>query len=307
MPKVSVIIPSYNRKAYIQESIESVRKQSCQDFEIIVVDDGSTDGTLDLLRAYGDAISLIEQKHAERAAARNKGIEQSKGDYIAFLDSDDVWLPDKLALQVEIMERSPHIVCVYGACLRMDAKSQSLPTARRQTRGFSGDIFLKLLKRNFIPSPTPLVRRSCFEKGIRFKPRHIPYEDWGCWLQIALQGDFCFIPQTLASYRVHAKQSVKLARAELIEEASLSVLEDSFELRPIAKKHKEEALGLAYLRCAYWYLLSGQSPKVQERLKRAFRHYPFFVCDPRWLGLGIAANFPILQKLIDIEGLHGRA
>ena len=173
MPKVSVIIPSYNRKAYIQETIESVRKQSYQDFEIILIDDGSTDGTLDILKGYGDSIQLIQQKHAERAAARNKGIEQSKGEYIAFLDSDDTWLPEKLALQIEIMEGSPQVVCVYGACLRMDAKSRPLAKARRQTKGFSGDIFLKLLKRNFIPSPTPLLRRSCFEKAIRFNPKHI--------------------------------------------------------------------------------------------------------------------------------------
>ena len=306
MPKVSVIIPSYNRQSYIQETIESVRTQSYQNFELIVVDDGSTDGTLNLLKSYGKSIHLIQQRHAERAVARNKGIEQSKGDYIAFLDSDDVWLPDKLALQVEVMERSPQVVCVYGACLRMDSKTQSLPTARRQLKGFSGNVFLKLLKRNFVPSPTPLVRRSCFEKGICFNPKYKLYEDWGCWLQIALLGNFHCIPQALAAYRVHAEQSVKLARAELIEESTLSVLEDSFGLRSVPEKHKEHALGLACLRSAYWYLLYGQNSKAQERLKHALSHHPFFVCDPRWLGLQAFVSFPILKNLLDIEKLHAK-
>ena len=306
MPKISVIIPSYNRKNYIKESIESIRAQSYQDFEIIVVDDGSTDGTLDILKDYGSEIHLIQQKHGERAMARNKGIEESKGDYIAFLDSDDIWLPEKLSLQLEVMESSAQVVCVYGSCLRMDEKSRPLPTAQRQKKGYSGDVFLKLLKRNFVPSPTPLIRRSCFEKSCRFNTKYALYEDWACWLQIAKMGDFHFIPQALASYRVHPKQSVKLASPEVIENSTLSVLEDTFTQFPVKERHKKEALALAYLRSAYWYLVDKQTLKAREALKKALKHDPFFLRKPHWLILGIFARFPFLDRLIDLGKIHDR-
>ena len=110
----------------------------------------------------------------------------------------------------------------------------------------------------------------------------------------------------MASYRVHAEQSVKLARAELIEESTLSVLRDTFSLLSVPKKHKEHALGLAYLRSAYWYLLCAQSSTAQERLKRARSHYPFFLYDLRWLGLQACTRFPILNRTLDMEGLHDR-
>src|SRR4051812_5349711 len=101
MPLVSVIIPAYNRKAMLCESIDSVLAQNCRDFELIVVDDGSTDGTADELAArYGTRIRVLKQANRGVAAARNLGVSRSCGEYIAFLDSDDLWKPGKLTAQI---------------------------------------------------------------------------------------------------------------------------------------------------------------------------------------------------------------
>jgi glycosyltransferase involved in cell wall biosynthesis len=101
LPLVSVIMPAYNTARYIREAIDSVLDQDYPSKELIVIDDGSTDGTLEVLRSYGDRITLIEQRNQGSAVARNAGLAAARGECIAFLDSDDIWLPGKLRLQVD--------------------------------------------------------------------------------------------------------------------------------------------------------------------------------------------------------------
>ena len=107
--KVSVIIPTYNRANLVTEAINSVLMQSCKDIEIIVIDDGSTDNTSKVLKTFGDRIRYIKQKNMGAGAARNRGLKEANGKYIAFLDSDDIWLDFKIELQVAIMEKLPEI------------------------------------------------------------------------------------------------------------------------------------------------------------------------------------------------------
>lgn len=111
MPRVSVIIPTYNRQTYVSRAIDSVLSQTYRDFEVIVVDDGSVDNTKEVATAYGDAIRYVYQPNQGPGAARNLGIRSATGAYLAFLDSDDVWLPSKLAVQVELLERTGTEVC----------------------------------------------------------------------------------------------------------------------------------------------------------------------------------------------------
>ncbi len=310
MPRVSVIIPSYNRQDYIEDTINSVLKQSYKDFELIVVDDGSTDKTLEILENYGNTIKLIRQNHAERAMARNRGIEASSGEYIAFVDSDDTWLTDKLHQQVEIMDTFPQVVCSYGVCLRIDAQGKRMKQTRRHAKGPSGNVFNQLLYHNFVPSPTPLVRRWCFEqeRKIRFSTKYPLYEDWACWLQIAALGDFYFISTPLASYRIHPQQSVQLAKAEEIEASTLLILEDNHKLKSICPQIIHKSLALANLRFAYWYLSSNQISTSRNKLKKAVEHDRSFLLDPRWWTLyALSLVKPGLRdKLIDLQAIHNR-
>ena len=144
MPKVSVVIPTYNRGKYIAATINTVLNQTYKDFEIIVIDDGSTDDTQRELEQFGGKIKIITQPNSERAVSRNNGVKNSTGAYIAFLDSDDLWSPDKLEKQVEVLDNLKDIVLVYGQSYRINNKGEQIKTAQRQMQGFSGNVFKKL-------------------------------------------------------------------------------------------------------------------------------------------------------------------
>ena len=240
MPKVSVIIPTYNRENFIIETIQSVLNQTYKDFEIIVVDDGSTDNTKKRLESFRSKIKLIEQKNSERAVARNNGVKNSSSEYIAFLDSDDLWIEDKLEKQTAVLDTKKDTILVYGQSLRINENAKEVKTAKRQTEGYSGNIFEQLLMRNCIVSATPMIRRKYFEMTTGFQTKHIPYEDWELWLRFSLLGNFYFLNKPLSYYRVHPQQSVKLASAKKIEEVTLSLLEDSFKLKKLSKKNKKQ-------------------------------------------------------------------
>ena len=306
MPKVSVIIPTYNRESFISETIESVLSQTYKDFEIIVIDDGSTDSTIRTLEKFGSKIKLMIQKNSERAVSRNNGVKNSTGEYIAFLDSDDVWEKYKLEKQVEILENKKDIILVYGQCLRINEKSKKIKNANRQLKGFSGSVFEKLLLRNFISSPTPMIRREYFEKISGFESKYIPYEDWELWLRCSLLGKFYFLTRPVAYYRIHPEQSVKLATAEKIEQVTTRLLEDSFKLRTLSDEIKKKSLGLANLRFCYWYLLANKPDKAGEKIKQALEIYSKFIFDPRWHGLNLLCKFPqfIGNSIFDLEQYH---
>ena len=304
MPKISVIIPTYNREDYISETIQSVLNQTYKDFEIIVIDDGSTDNTKKRLEPYLSKIKLIEQRNHERAVSRNKGVKNSSGEYIAFLDSDDLWAKDKLEKQVEVLDNKRDTILVYGQCLRVNEKSKKIKTAKRQTKGYSGFVFEKLLFRNFIISPTPLIRRQDFEKTSGFETKYIPYEDWEYWIRFSLLGKFHFLQDPLAYYRIHPQQSVKLTNAKKIEEVTTLLLEDSFKLKEVKPEITKKSLGLANLRFSYWYLLANENEKAKEKIKKAIELYPKFMLDPRWYGLCMVCEFPPLKDVLKLEEYH---
>ena len=306
MPKVSVIIPTYNREDFISETIQSVLEQTYKDFEVIVVDDGSTDNTQKKLEVFGNKIQVIEQKNSERAIARNKGIKNAKGDYIAFVDSDDIWLKDKLKRQVEFLDNNKEFILVYNPSFRINEKGQKIKAAQRQLKGYSGNVFEKLLFRNFIVSATPLIKRAIFEKTTGFETNYIPYEDWEFWIRFSLLGNFYFINEPLTFYRIHKNQSVKLVNAEKIEKVTSELLENSFRLKHISHKIKRKSLGLANLRFCYWYFSANKNDKAKEKINKALEIYPEFLVDPKWYGLRLLCEFPDLKDkwVFNLEQYH---
>lgn len=304
MPRVSVIIPTYNRENFVSDTIESVLGQTYKDFEVIVVDDGSTDSTIQKLEKYNSKIKLIQQTNSERAVARNNGASNSSGEYIAFVDSDDVWKNNKLEKQVEVLDNQKDTILTYSSCLRIDDKGRKIKTAKRQNRGYTGNVFEKLLLRNFVVSATPLLRREYFEKTDGFKTKYIPYEDWECWIRLSTLGNFYFIKEPLAYYRIHDTQSVQLVKAEKIEEVTTLLLNDSFKLKNIPSKLTDKSLGIANLRFCYWYLLANNPNKAKEKLTKAIELNPSFAFDPRWHGLNLTCRFPALKTLFNLESFH---
>jgi glycosyltransferase involved in cell wall biosynthesis len=200
MPEVSVIIPTYNRSKSIGKTIKSVLNQNYTDFEIIIVDDNSSDNTENVIKSYSNNYSCIQYiKHNENKgapAARNTGIENSKGKYIALLDDDDEWFPDKLTKQVQMIKQLPDDVgLVYCGNEDVDENSNEISIKCSQKRG---DVFYLLLEKNFIGSPTNLIRKECFDK-IGFCDVNLKScQDWDLWLRISKHYKVDYIPEILA-------------------------------------------------------------------------------------------------------------
>jgi glycosyltransferase involved in cell wall biosynthesis len=195
MPEVSVIIPTYNRAKYVTKAIDSVLAQTYRDYEIIVVDDGSTDNTSEVLNPYMDRIHYIYQENAGVSAARNRGIMDAKGEWIAFLDSDDEWLPEKLSIQMRDVQRRPD-VCAHITNVTfnpLNGRAISLFEVRNfKGYGVSSFIlerpFQYMLKYEIAVLPTLLVRRDILLDSGLFDTELSIAEDVDIFLRVALEG-----------------------------------------------------------------------------------------------------------------------
>ncbi|MBL8013008.1 MAG: glycosyltransferase [Candidatus Omnitrophica bacterium] len=205
MVKVSVIIPTYNRGSLIARALNSVLSQSFKDFEIIVIDDGSKDNTQTVLNAFDGKIRYVYQANGGIARARNRGIELAKGAYIAFLDSDDYWAPEKLAVQVKILDANPKVGIVYG---RMPIVNEAGDVLGMKPNGISGKNFHELLRVwGDLPTSSVMTRKECFVKAGVFDPELPPMEDIDMWIRIAHTYDLYEVEgKTLAYYWRHDHQ-----------------------------------------------------------------------------------------------------
>jgi glycosyltransferase involved in cell wall biosynthesis len=196
-PFTSIIIPTFNRSNILPKAIDSIHRQTYTHYEIIVVDDGSTDNTKKIITKYPE-IKYIYQDNHGASSARNTGIQHAKGDFIAFLDSDDYWLPNKLELQVKIFLKNPLLWMVAGAKVKnKDRKlndSFSNPNLTYDTKKIT---FLNLIEYNCINTPSVLVRRDIFEMTGLFDTNLKTGEDWDLWLRIACFGPVAFIKTPL--------------------------------------------------------------------------------------------------------------
>jgi len=204
---VSVIIPTYNRADFIIETVKSVLCQTYQDFEIIIIDDGSTDNTSDLIKTIDDVrLKYIYQKNSGLPASpRNVGIKKAKGNFIAFLDSDDLWLPEKLEKQVEILANDDNIGLVYCNASYFGADYHGDSTIVQ--KGYSGDVFDKLIEKNFVPALSVMCRREVFTvAGLFDESKNLrAVEDYELWMRIAKYFKLHYIDQVLCRYRLHSQ------------------------------------------------------------------------------------------------------
>lgn len=200
-PIVSVIIPTFNRAASVKEAIESVLGQTFQDFEVIVVDDGSTDNTKELLSVeYGDKIVYIFQSNKGVSAARNTGIRAATGKYIAFLDSDDLWLPDKLAKQIELFEMLSDNVGLVHCSVYNEVQGQRTTNWAR----LRGDVLKERLlndERAMLWIPAAVIRRECFERIGLFDESLRRSEDKDLCLRLTRHYHIDFIEEPLVVLR----------------------------------------------------------------------------------------------------------
>ena len=205
-PLVSVILPVYNRENLVSQAIESVLAQTYSHWELLVVDDGSNDGTRAVLDSYGEQLTVLSTNRLGAYGARNAALDRAKGELVAFIDSDDRWLPRRLELQLPLFK--PTIGLVFGNAvfrdarrgrdqLRSDTYFDLLPPCR-------GRVLEQLAVRNFIPQSSVIVRRSCFDKVGPFSTATDLACDYAKWVEIAMNYEVDFVPDVVFEYTQHA-------------------------------------------------------------------------------------------------------
>ena len=204
MPSVSVVIPTHDRASLLARAIDSALAQEdvASEVEVIVVDDGSTDGTREVLEGYGDAIRWARQGNAGPAAARNRGVAMARGDWIAFLDSDDEWVPHKLARQLPLTLGGHGLV--YSDRVDLGALSSWRGLHSQRVKFWEGDVFEPLLMGNFITLSSVLMQRSWFERLGGFDETLWGTEDWDLWLKFAERAPVALCREPLTRYHRHA-------------------------------------------------------------------------------------------------------
>jgi len=274
-PLVSVIIPAGNAEAFLKESIESVLIQTYQNFEIIVVDDGSIDKTRDIASGYGRKVTYLYQEHQGVSAARNRGIRSSCGDWVAFLDADDVWLPGRLEEGVEFCKNHQDVGLVFsdvelfsaeGVVLSSFLGEKSMGPRLLGGNGIVNDAFELLLDENFISTPTVMVRRDCLNAVGLFDESLHSVEDRELWLRVAAQYRIACIPKVLCRKRCH-DSNISSDRL-LALQSIIKVLErvaipsrDSNQRSSLAQRAR---LAAAYFALGYHYFNIGDYPQARQ-------------------------------------------
>jgi GT2 family glycosyltransferase len=202
-PRVTVVMPAYNRAGLIRESIDSALAQTFDDFELLVVDDGSTDATRDAVRQIRDPrLTLLERPHRGMSAAMNAGVRAARGVYFARLDSDDLWHPEFLAATMGAMEHPPHVGVVYTRASTFADDPRLLEPDRGLPLTFPGKPFESMLVRDHA-SAAALVRVECHQRVGGFDETLRWWEDWDFWLRVSRHYAFRFVDRRLAQVRIH--------------------------------------------------------------------------------------------------------
>ncbi len=248
MSTVSVIIPAHNLASSLGEAIESALAQTHKDLEIVVVDDGSTDDTEKVVSQYRTRIIYMQQERKGVAAARNRGIKISGGEYVAFLDADDLWLPEKLEEQVPYLHQSPEtgLVCSDWSLISDQGSVEPSVLTNRNHVG-SGYVFRQIVESSFILTSTVIARRSCLEEAGLFDESFPTAEDLDLWLRISYRHNVALVRKPLvikrsrpeglsADPRLAATFRIKLFQKALMSFPDLSV-SDAHLIRSILSKN----------------------------------------------------------------------
>jgi len=258
--KISVIVPTYNRADIISETIGSVLNQTYQNFEIIVVDDGSIDNTREIIVNINDPrIKYIYQENAGPSAARNNGIKNAQGEYVAFLDSDDIWLPEKLEKQVNIINDNPDIgmVSCWAEGVSHDLKQVLYRKASKincQKDFIRGMLFDP--DNTINGTPTFVIKKEYFDKVGYFPENMKLLEDWDMWFRAALESEYCCINEVLAKFRTHSSLSTSININEA-EDLYLTFLERAISNKKLSSellRKKNSIYSNAYYKMALWGL-----------------------------------------------------
>jgi glycosyltransferase involved in cell wall biosynthesis len=276
MPEVSVVIPAYNAEATLAETLGSVLAQTFADFEVIVVDDGSSDGTPAVAAATGDGrVRVVSVENGGVARARNRGIHEAAGEFVAFLDADDLWRPSKLERQLTRLAADPRAGMCVTAATRINSAStelEPLPVSKADAEDCCESLLLHSMVAGCVSSG--LVRKGVINAAGGFNPAFSQCADWDLWLRLSRATRFAIVDESLVLYRVHVNNmSTNIA---LLESDTFAVL-DAFFAGPISAPYlplRKLVYSNHWLICSGSYLHRRQIKDAVRCLLRGLRMHP---------------------------------
>ncbi|MEW5860942.1 MAG: glycosyltransferase [Cyanobacteriota bacterium] len=277
MEKISVIVPTLNAERTILRTIKSVLQQTFPNYELIVINDGSSDRTLELLNTIEDPrVKIFSYSNGGLPVARNRGISHATGNFITFLDADDLWTPDKLELQFIALQQHPEAGVVYSWTQFMDNQGKYFHGGKSVF--FKGNVYANLLLGNFIDSGSNvLIRRQAIESVGEFDPTLASCEDWDYWLRLAARWPFVVVPKPQILYR--QSSGAMSSKIEVMKKYHLIVVERAFQAAPPELQYlKNRSLANIYQFLAHLCLTripgAGGAKQAADNLKSAIRLHP---------------------------------
>ena len=276
---VSTIVLSYNQSRFVLETLESVRAQTYKATQLIIVDDCSSDDSVATIERWLhenkiDCTFIRHEKNQGICKSLNDALGVATAKYVSMVASDDVWLPDKIARQVEIMESQPdHVGILYSDAFQIDEHGHPLPDMfigahRKLGEMPQGQILSTLLEGNFIPAMTTLVRRSCYDV-VGLYDEHLPWEDWDMWLRLARHYSFLYSSTPSAKYR-HHQNSYSHSDAERMLKQSFKICLKQFDLGDLTEYQESKITQMLLNSSEYLYSSNdGETPKNLLALWRA--------------------------------------
>lgn len=301
-PKLSVIIASYNHQDYIAETLRSLERQTFRDFEIIIVDDGSTDKTVEVARNTRSRAQIYTQENQGVVAARNRGMNLAKGKYICFVDSDDVVLPERFAKQVALLDSNAELGLVYADALIIDSQGAEIGKFSDVYPVVPGDVARMLaLHYCFTPMITVMVRADVLRKTGHFeKPG--PISDYMKWIEVAHISKVHYVPEPLGCWRRHqastSKQANKVKSYAKTRAALKRILRKYSTLEAEIGGKIIKRYSRSYFLTAFWLAADGNVGRARKYYFKAVKLYPRSL--ENWGGL-ILTCFPAKNLVV---GLH---
>lgn len=283
-PRISVVIPTYNRAGFLEKAVASVRNQSHPCDEIVIVDDGSTDDTPSAVAALGAGVRYVHQPNAGPSAARNRGMREAQGDLVAFLDTDDRWLPTKIERQLALLAARPDVAIVVTDEAMELGDGRLLHTSNFAHHGIDRllpitadgvvpDAPRRLLKTNFISTSTVLARRDLLVSLGGFDTRLRYGEDLELWLRVAAAHPIASVRSVEAIRVTHGGNTTAAIEPMLLGYVELTAVIRGWarELMPQWGLDPDQMVADSWCDLGYWYFSNGRLPEARQALRRSLR------------------------------------
>lgn len=273
---VTIIVPTYNREPFLKEAIDSVLAQDYGSWELIIVDDGSTDNSKAVIESYlqDSRIEYHYQDNAGQSSARNKAMAMARGEYIAFLDSDNKWFPNRLSLGVAVLDQMPNVAVAYGDIVIIDEHGNE--TSRDNMRRHSGRVVDRLLMDNFVSMNTTLTRKIAIDTIGNVNASIRRADDYDLWLRLSGQFNFHYIPEFMAYYRVMDDQISSNKDGRFISNEAIIRNFLSSTPNAVTLLEKRKGLGAFFSRKAAYEASMGRNFKAIADAFKSALYFPFW-------------------------------